>query len=451
MIQSVSKLATRTLLKAGRPAASTVSSKPRTMATKSGEWGDNELGQQTKSVHGGVNPDPTTGAILTPIYYSTTFIQESVEKYLEKGYSYSRSGNPTVRALEERIAGLENGYGATCVSTGMAATTTVICGTMNAGDHCVISDCSYGGTNRICREHFAVNMGMEFDFVDFRDPEIVRAAIKPNTKLIFSETPTNPTLNLVDIEAVSAIAKEHGIVHCVDATFATPVICRPLDHGADLTLQSTTKFYDGHNMTVGGAVIAKTKELDDRMHMVQNMHGNIMSPMNAFLQMQTTKTMPLRVRQQSNTAMKIATFLESHPKVTKVVYPGLASHPQKELADKYHRDNLHGAMLWFDVKGGDVSAIKLMDTCQRPWSLCENLGATESIITGKYSSEGAAREWSTVVNISIKPPSFKPVSLSLSRFSLFKTPKQVFFNPIHILTLLPHFSLIIIINLLFSF
>ena len=388
MLQNVVSRTTSALLKSARPATSTVAStslplnqKNRGMATKSGEWVSGELGQQTKGVHGGVEPDPRTGAVLTPIFYSTTFIQESVDKYLEKGYSYSRSGNPTVRALEERIAGLENGFGATCVSTGMAATTTVIMGTMNAGDHCVISDCSYGGTNRICREHFAENMNMEFDFVDFRDPEIVRAAIKPNTKLIFSETPTNPTLNLVDIEAISAIANEHDIVHCVDSTFATPVICRPLDHGADLTLQSTTKFYDGHNITVGGAVIAKTQKLDERMKMIQNMHGNIMSPMNAFLQLQTTKTMPLRVRQQSNSAMKIAEFLETHPKVTKVVYPGLASHPQKELADKYHRDGLHGAMLWFDVDGGDTAAMQLMNTCQRPWSLCENLGATESIIT----------------------------------------------------------------------
>ena len=161
-----------------------------------------------------VSPDADTGAILTPIYQSTTYIQESIEEYLDKGFSYARTGNPTVTTLEKKIAGLESGYGAACFSTGMAATISVIAGTMKAGDHCVISDCSYGGTNRICREHFAVNMGMEFDFVDFRDPEIVRAAIKPNTKLIFSETPTNPTLNLVDIEAVSAIAKEHGIVHC---------------------------------------------------------------------------------------------------------------------------------------------------------------------------------------------------------------------------------------------
>ena len=169
MLQNVVTRTTSALFKSARPAASTVAStslptdqKNRGMATKSGEWVSGELGQQTKGVHGGVEPDPRTGAVLTPIFYSTTFIQESVDKYLEKGYSYSRSGNPTVRALEERIAGLENGYGATCVSTGMAATTTVIMGTMNAGDHCVISDCSYGGTNRICREHFAENMNMEF-------------------------------------------------------------------------------------------------------------------------------------------------------------------------------------------------------------------------------------------------------------------------------------------------
>lgn len=348
--------------------------------TVAGEWLEGPLAQDTTLVHAGTEPDERTGAVLTPVFYSTTFVQESVEKYLEKGYSYSRTGNPTVRTLESRIAELENGAGATCVSTGMAATTTVICGTMNAGDHCIMTDCSYGGTNRICREQF-VPLGMEFDFVDMRDPENVRKAIKPNTKLIFSETPANPTLTLVDIDAVSAIAKEHDIVHACDATFATPVICRPIDHGADLVVQSTTKFYDGHNITVGGAVIAATDELNERMHFIQNMHGNIMSPMNAFLQLQTTKTMGLRVRQQSANAMAIASWLEAHPKVTKVVYPGLDSHPQKELADRLHRDNTHGAMLWFDVAGGDQAAIKLMNTIQRPWSLCENLGATESIIT----------------------------------------------------------------------
>jgi cystathionine beta-lyase/cystathionine gamma-synthase len=366
-----------------RKTATSTSTAP--FATKAGAWpAGNEDGAamnlETKLVHSGVNPDGATGAVLTPIFLSTTFIQESVDKYLEKGFSYSRSGNPTVTTLEAKVAALENGFGATCVSTGMAATSTVIAATMKAGDHCVITDCSYGGTNRVCREHFST-MGMEFDFVDFRDPENVRKAIKPNTTLIFSESPTNPTLTICDIEAVSAIAKEHGCVHVTDSTFATPVICRPLDHGADLVIQSLTKYYDGHNMTVGGAVIAKTEEMNARIHHVQNMYGNIMSPVNAFLVLNTAKTMALRVRQQSKTAMAIAEYLEKHPKVTRVVYPGLASHPQKALADRYHRDGLHGGMLYFDVDGGDKAAVSLMDCIPRPWSLCENLGATESIIT----------------------------------------------------------------------
>jgi len=347
---------------------------------KTGQWVEGEIGERTKAVHSGVSPNKETGAVLTPVYMSTTFVQDSVEEYLAKGYSYSRSNNPTVKALEQKVAALENGYGATCVGTGMAATTLVMSGFMKAGDHCVITDCSYGGTNRICREQFRP-LGMEFDFVDFSNMDNIKKAIKPNTKLIFSETPTNPTLQICDIEAVSKIAHDNNCLHVCDSTFATPIICRPLDHGADLVIQSLTKYYDGHNIGTGGAVIAKTKELDERAHFTQNMHGNIMAPMTAFIVAQSTKTMPLRVRQQSKSAMLIATWLEQHPKVTKVMYPGLASFPQKALADKYHRDGLHGGMLWFDVEGGDKAATKLMNTVERPWSLCENLGATESIIT----------------------------------------------------------------------
>merc|ERR1712217_482122 len=173
----------------------------------------------------------------------------------------------------------------------------------------------------------------------------------------------------------------HGAYHVVDTTFATPVILKALDHGADMVIQSLTKYYEGHNMMTGGAVISKSKELAEKIKWVQNVHGNIMNPFAAFMVLQTTKTMALRVKQQSKNAMAIATFLEKHPKVTKVIYPGLDSHPQKALADKYHRDNIHGGMLWFDVQGGSEAAIRLMDSIQRPWSLCENLGATESIIT----------------------------------------------------------------------
>merc|ERR550537_1995889 len=338
------------------------------------------LQQDTKLVHAAVSPEEKTGAILTPLYLSTTFVQESVEKYLAKGFSYSRTNNPTVTALETKLAELENGYGAAVFGTGMAATTNLICSTMVAGDHCVITDCSYGGTNRSCREFFTP-LGMEFTFVDFRDPENVRKAIKPNTKLIFSETPANPVLTLTDLDAVSAIAKEHNCVHVCDATFATPVMLRPLDHGCDMVIQSLTKYYEGHNMMTGGAVISKTDELAAKLKWVQNVHGNIINPFAAFMILQTSKTMALRVRQQSKNAMDIAKFLEKHPKVTKVIYPGLASHPQKALADKYHRDGLHCGMLWFDIVGGSQAGTKLMNAIQRPWSLCENLGACESIIT----------------------------------------------------------------------
>merc|ERR1712048_854962 len=200
---------------------------------------------------------------------------------------------------------------------------------------------------------------------------------------IFSETPANPVLTLTDLEAISEIAKAHGCYHVCDATFATPVMLRPLDHGCDMVIQSLTKFYEGHNMMTGGAVISKTKELADKVKWVQNVHGNIMNPFAAFMILQTSKTMALRVRQQSKTAMAIAQYLEQHPKVTKVIYPGLASHPQKALADKYHRNGIHGGMLWFDIIGGSEAGTKLMNAIQRPWSLCENLGATESIITAR--------------------------------------------------------------------
>jgi len=331
----------------------------------------------TDIVHGGVKPDKKTGAILTPVYLSTTFVQESVDKYLDSGYSYSRTNNPTVKMLEEKVAKIENGYGSIAVGTGMGATASCFNAFMKAGDHCVITNCSYGGTNRICREQFEP-FGMEFSFVDFTDPKNVEDAIRPNTKLIFSETPTNPTLTLADLDAISSIAKDRGILHVCDSTFATPYVTRPLDHGADLTIQSLTKYYDGLNIGTGGALIAKTPELHDRIKLVQNMHGNIMSPMTAYMILQTMKTMGLRIRQQSASAMKIAEFLEGHPKVGRCVYPGLDSFPQKELADRQHRDNLHGGMLWFDVIG---DPIRLMDTIKRPWTLCENLGATESIIT----------------------------------------------------------------------
>ncbi|KAL3935920.1 MAG: hypothetical protein SGBAC_008653, partial [Bacillariaceae sp.] len=229
------------------------------------------VSMDTDIVHGGVTPCAKTGAILTPVFMSTTFVQESVDKYLDSGFSYSRTNNPTVKMLEEKVAKIENGYDSIVVGTGMSATASCINAFMQTGDHCVITNCSYGGTNRICREQFEP-FGMEFSFVDFTDPQTVEDAIKPNTKLIFSETPTNPTLTLADLDAISAIAKKHGVLHVCDSTFATPYITRPLDHGADLTIQSLTKYYDGLNIGTGGALIAKTPELCERIKLVQNMH-----------------------------------------------------------------------------------------------------------------------------------------------------------------------------------
>jgi cystathionine beta-lyase/cystathionine gamma-synthase len=364
---------------AGRRAA--VCAPPRlARALKSGAWIDKEISYGTKLVHEGVSPDPVSGAILTPIYQSTTYIQDSIEDYLGKGFSYARTNNPTVTALENKIAGLESGAGAACFGTGMAATISVISGTMQAGDHCVITNCSYGGTNRACRTMFT-DMGMEFDFIDFTDLANIEKHIKPNTKLIFSESPANPTLTLTDLTAVSKLAKSKGILHVCDSTFATPIIQRPIELGVDLVIQSTTKFYDGHNITVGGAVICATPELHERIKHMQNVHGNIMSPQNAFYTLQTSKTLGLRIAKQSANAQKVAEFLESHPAVDVVRYPGLASFPQKELADRQHLNGLHGAMLWFEVKGGSEAGRQLMNSVQRPWSLCENLGAVESICT----------------------------------------------------------------------
>ncbi len=365
-------------LRSGSRSCRTLGGAVRTL--KSGTWMAKKPEYDTKLVHAGVSPDPIHGAILTPIVQSTTYIQESIEQYLDRGYSYARTGNPTVMALENKIAELEGGYGAACFGTGMAATITVVSATMKAGDHCVITNCSYGGTNRAGRTMFT-DMGMEFDFVDFTDLKTVEAAIKPNTKLIFSESPANPTLTLTDLEELSKLAKSRGLIHACDSTFATPVIQRPLELGVDYVMQSTTKFYDGHNITVGGAIAAADQTLYENIKHYQNVHGNIMSPQNAFYTLQTAKTMGLRIRKQSDNAMKIATFLEAHPMVDVVRYPGLASFPQKAIADKQHKDGLHGAMLWFEVKGGTESGRKLMNSIQRPWSLCENLGAVESICT----------------------------------------------------------------------
>ena len=335
------------------------------------------MGFSTKQVHAGVTPDAVTGAILTPIYQSTTFVQDSVDQYLSKGFSYSRSGNPTVRALEQKIAALENGKGCTCYSTGMAAEQVVFQATLSAGDHAVISDVAYGGTYRLATKIYS-RFGVEFTFVDTASPDAVRKAIRPNTKLVFTETPANPTLKLTDIAAISKITKERGIPHAVDNTFLTPYFQRPLELGANISVHSTTKYFDGHNATTGGAVICDTEELDQKMRFHQNATGVIMSPFVAWLTLQGTKTLSLRLERQSSNAQAIAEFLEKHPKVSKVRYPGLESFPQHALAKE--QASGFGGMLWFEVEGGVKAGKKLMDSVQL-CTLAENLGSVETLIT----------------------------------------------------------------------
>jgi cystathionine beta-lyase/cystathionine gamma-synthase len=331
----------------------------------------------TKQIHAGVEPDPVTGSILTPIYQSTTYVQPSVDEYLAKGYSYSRSGNPTVRALEKKLAVLEGGADCSCFATGMAAINAVLMAFLNAGDHAIVSDVAYGGTYRLCTTVFN-RFGLEFEFADTANPDDVQGRVRDNTRLILTETPANPTLKLTDIQAISEIARARGIPHAVDNTFLTPFYQRPLELGADLIVHSTTKYLDGHNATVGGAVVARTTEQDEKVRYIQNATGTIVSPQVAWLTLQGCKTLSVRLDRQSENAMAIAHFLEAHPKVERVCYPGLESFPQHELAKR--QASGFGAMVWFEVKGGVAEGKKIMDSVKL-WTLAENLGSVESLVT----------------------------------------------------------------------
>ena len=332
---------------------------------------------RTKQIHAGVRPDPTTGSILTPIHQSTTFVQPSIDDYMATGYSYSRSANPTVRAWEEKIAILEDGNDAAAFATGMAAINAVFLTFLNAGHHAVVSDVAYGGTYRLATTVFS-RFGVEFSFVDTADPDAVAAAVRDDTRLILTETPANPTLKYTDIAAVSEIANAHRIPHAVDNTFLTPYYQRPFDLGADLSIHSTTKYLDGHNATVGGSVVSATAELHEQVAYIQNATGSIMSPQVAWLTLQGVKTLSERMDRQSDNALQIARFLEAHPKVTVVQYPGLESFPQHDLATR--QASGFGAMIWFEVVGGVAAGKRLMETLDL-WALAENLGSVESLVT----------------------------------------------------------------------
>ncbi len=334
-------------------------------------------GFATRQVRAGVEPDPATGAILTPIHQTTTYVQPSVDRYRERGYSYSRSHNPTVRALEARLAALEGGTEGCAFGTGMAAVHAVMLAFLGAGDHAIVSDVAFGGTLRLCRQILA-RFGVDFTFADTSDPAAVEAGVRGETRLILTETPANPTLKLTDVAAVSGIARARGILHVVDNTLLTPWYQRPFELGADLVVHSTTKYLDGHNATVGGAVICATESQAGAVRFVQNAAGSIMSPFVAWLTLQGCKTLSVRLEAQAAAAAEVAGYLESHPKVERVIYPGLASFPQHALASR--QASGYGAVVCCEVRGGAEAGKRVMDAVGL-WSLAENLGTVESLVT----------------------------------------------------------------------
>jgi cystathionine beta-lyase/cystathionine gamma-synthase len=344
------------------------------------------MGFRTKQVHAGVTPDPTTGALLTPIYQSTTFVQDSVDDYMGKGYSYSRAGNPTVRALEEKLTVLEGGHDATAYASGMAATVAVFLGLLQAGDHVVIADVVYGGTYRFA-DQFLTKFGVDVTFTDAADLTAIEAALRPETRLVFTESPANPTLKITDLAAVSEITAAAGALHVTDNTFLTPYFQRPFELGANIVVHSTTKFLEGHNATLGGAVVVDRAELQEKIGFARIAAGLVMSPMVAFLTLQGVKTLSERMDRQAASALAIARWLQGHPKIDYVNYPGLPDHPQHDIAMR--QASGFGAMVCFELHGGIETGKKLMDAVEL-WSLAENLGAVESLITHPVTMTHAA-------------------------------------------------------------
>lgn len=327
----------------------------------------------TKAIHGAQTPDIATGSILTPIYQTTTYVQNGVG--VHKGFTYSRTGNPTVQVLENNLAILEKGVGAACFGTGMAALTAVF-SLLSQGDHAVVAKVVYGGTPRLC-DNILSRFGLKFTYVDAADVEAVKNAVTGKTKLIFIETPANPTLRLTDIRAISEVKKNAKLT--VDNTFMSPALQVPIELGADITVHSTTKYIEGHNSTVGGTLILREKKDYEDVKYLQNAMGLIQSPFNAWLTLRGLKTLDVRMKRHCENAQIIAEYLENHPKVTKVLYPGLDSFPQATLARKQHT-NGHGGMLSFELKGGVKAGLKFASSLSLI-SLAESLGAVETMVT----------------------------------------------------------------------
>ena len=338
----------------------------------------------TKTIHAGQESDPTTGAIMTPIYQTSTYVQASPGDH--KGYEYSRTGNPTRNALEKNLAALENGTHGLCFGSGLAAIDAII-KLLSPGDEVISTNDLYGGTYRIFTQIFE-NYGIKFHFIGMDDADKTEALITKKTKMLWAETPTNPMLNIIDIEKLGQISKKNKLLFVVDNTFATPYLQRPLDLGADIIMHSLTKYMGGHSDVVMGAVICKDEALAERLYAIQNSCGAVPGPMDSFLVLRGIKTLHLRMQRHCENGKVIANFLKNHPKVGEVYWPGFETHPNHEVAKKQMDD--FGGMVSFNLKGNKLEdAIKVVSTTHY-FTLAESLGGVESLIGHPASMTHAA-------------------------------------------------------------
>ena len=330
----------------------------------------------TRAIHGGQHPDPLTGAVMPPIYATSTYVQSSPG--VHQGYDYSRTRNPTRDALQAALADLEGGEAAFAFASGMAASSTVL-ELLDAGSHIIAMHDLYGGTYRLLENVRKRSAGHQVSFVDLTRPESLEEALRPNTRLVWVETPTNPLLQLVDLAAVAAIARKRGLISVCDNTFATPFVQRPLEHGFDLVVHSTTKYLNGHSDCLGGAAIVRADSaLKERIGYLQNALGAVSSPFDSFLTLRGIKTLALRMERHCANALAVAQFLAGHPKIERVHYPGLATHPQHPLARRQMKGG-YGGIVTAVLRGGLEEARRMLERCHL-FSLAESLGGVESLI-----------------------------------------------------------------------
>jgi cystathionine gamma-lyase len=336
----------------------------------------NKQGFETRAIHAGQEPDPTTGAIMTPIYTSSTYVQESPG--VHKGYDYSRSINPTRKALEACIADLEGSNFGYAFASGMSASATVL-EILSSGDHVIAMDDLYGGTYRLFENVRKRSAGLDFTFCDLSNVKALEASLKPNTKMIWIETPTNPLLKIADLKAIASFAKHNNLIAVCDNTFCSPFVQNPLEFGFDIVVHSATKYLNGHSDLIGGVVVCSDDktELAEQLLYLQNAVGSIMNPFDSFLLLRSLKTLPVRMERHCSNAIQIANFLESHNSIQRVIYPGLESHPQHEIAKE--QMNGFGGMISVEIKGGLEGAKKFLERTEI-FSLAESLGGVESLI-----------------------------------------------------------------------